>query len=100
MHDQRADRPAFAPQRYAHQRPCAGGARWLESRPIRYLRINVLDVGQMDWPILAINRTRHVMAADLELLGGNRCRNALRTFPDIDAVAPLVARPGDANGHS
>src|SRR5579872_5339909 len=99
MHDQRANCVAFAPQWYTDHCPRAGSARRLESRPTRYPGINVLDVGQMDLSILAIDHSRHVVAADLELRSRYCRRNAPRSFADIDDVAPLVARTGDADGH-
>src|SRR5581483_2814470 len=96
MDDQDADRVAGAPQRCAGDRAAAGGARRLESRPIRYLGIDVIDVRQMDLPVLAIDHGRHIVAADLELRRRYRRYNPLRPFPDIDAVAP-IAGPGNAD---
>ena len=57
VHDQRADRLSVTPQRRAADRADARGARG-RRRPVRHRRIDIVEIGNVDLPVLSIDRAR------------------------------------------
>ena len=89
--DQRADRLPFKPQRRAGHRTRAGGASVRHAGPVGDGRIDIVEIGDMNLPVLGHDGAGHVAAADLELGERHAGADAHGAVTDTDHPGPPVA---------
>ena len=90
MHDESADRLALAPQRRAHHRAGARAARVWQAGPVGDCRIEIVQIGNVDLPVLAKHRSGQIAPADPEF-GRRKLRaDTLRARADADHPGPFV----------
>ncbi len=87
--EERTDRLAFAPQRRACDGADARRAR-RHYRPVGHLGIDIVEIRNMDLPVLAEYRSGQVAASGTTLFLRHRGGDALGAGAEPDRKAPLV----------
>src|SRR6266404_7496719 len=90
-----------APQRGSRNRAAARRTSGAQAGPVGNRGIDVVDIGQMNLPVLAERSTRQAVAADPKLVHGNFGADAFRACAVMDDLAPFVAlgnKDADAGG--
>ena len=94
VNDERADRLAVVPEWGPCQCAGAGGTRGRQAGPISNRRIDMVEVGNVDLPVLAQYRAGQVVALNIELCIGKLRADGFRGGTDTDGPSPSAV-PGD-----
>jgi len=88
LDDEHADGAVPGSQRRANHRANAGAARHGRAWPIRALFVKMIEIGEMDLPVLANHRTRQGAASN----GRAFCRTTASKSRAVVSAAALAAR--------